>query len=162
VAVVPPFWTGLILLLAPLAWRGANPVLTLAFEVIRSIAGQRFFALATEQLTLEFSVLTAKILNLGFEVLGAVHGPRVLSSPIPDLLPNFGVLTPQLVDFLPQLGDFATKLPYQSRQISRLGGRKWVDKRVFHDDMAFTRNLSCNHRAVDPTKRVGQRFTVAV
>ena len=98
--------------------------ITLAFKVIRAIPGRRFFALATEELILELSVLTAKIFNLGFEVLGPMHGPSVLSLPIPDLLPQFEILTPQIGNFLAQFEHFATKLPHQFGQISRLGGRK--------------------------------------
>ena len=63
VAVVPPWRTGPILPLAPLARRGGVPIITLAFEVIRAILGRRFFALSTEELILELSVLTAKIVR---------------------------------------------------------------------------------------------------
>ena len=76
-AVVSPFRTGLILLLATLAWREVTSIFSLAFKVIRAIPGRGFFALASEQLILELSVLTAKILNLGFEVLGPMHGTSV-------------------------------------------------------------------------------------
>jgi hypothetical protein len=124
VAVVSPFWAGLILLLATLAWCGGASFITLAFKVIRAIPGRRFFALATEQLILELSVLTAKIFNLGFEVLGSMYGPRVLSFPIPNLLPQFIVLTPQIGNFLAQLKNFVTKLPHQFEEISRRTRRK--------------------------------------
>ena len=117
---------------ACVAWKESRSV-TLAFKVIRAIPGRRFFALATEELILELSVLTAKIFNLGFEVLGPMHGPSVLSFPIPDLLPQFVVLTPQFGNFLAQLKNFVTKLPHQFEQISRLARRKWFDERVFHD-----------------------------
>jgi hypothetical protein len=160
VAVVPPFWTGPILPLAPLARRGGFPFIIFAFKVIRAIAGRRFFAPATEELILELSVLTAKIFNLGFEVLGPMHGPRVLSFPIPDLLPEFEILTPQVGDFLAQLGNFRTKLPYQIRQISRLGGRKWADKRVFHDADACNPNPALMKRSTAPPKRVKRIFTL--
>ena len=127
-----------------------EPIFTLAFEVIRAIPGRRFFALSTEELILELAILTAKIFDLGFEVLGPMHGPSVLSLPISDLLPQFEVLTPQIGDFLAQLGNFATKLPHQFGQISRLGGRKWVDKRVFHDRNACNPDLPSMKRSIIP------------
>jgi hypothetical protein len=113
VAVVPPWRTGPILPLAPLARLGGVPIVTLAFEVIRAILGRSFFALSTEELILELAVLTAKMFNLGFEVLRPMYGPSVLSLPVPDLLPQLGVLTPQVGNFLAQLKDFATPLPHQ-------------------------------------------------
>ena len=130
------------------AWR--SPDRPLAFEVIRAILGRSFFALSTEELILELAVLTAKLFDLGFELLGPMHGPSVLSLPIPDLLPQFGVLTPQFGDFLAQLENFATKLPHQFGQISRLGGRKWVDKRAFHDRNACNPNLPSMKRPTVP------------
>ena len=134
VAVVSPFRTGPILLLAPLAWRGVTPIFTLAFEVIRAIPGRGFFALASEQLILELSVLTAKIFNLGFEVLGPMHGPSVLSFPIPDLLPQFEsshAAVRQLPDAAQELRDeVAAPVRDKSAGSSR---RKWFNKCVFHD-----------------------------
>ena len=110
-AVISPFRTGPILLLAPLARRGGVLILTLAIKVIRAIPGRRFFALATEELILELSVLTAKIFNFGFKMLGPMHRPRVLSFPISDLLPQFEILTTQFGDFLTQISEFELKLP---------------------------------------------------
>jgi hypothetical protein len=95
-------------------------------------------------LILEFAVLAAKLLDLGFELLGPMHSSSMLSLPVPDLLPLFGVLAPQLGDFLAQFDHFATQLPHQFGQISRLGSRKWVDKRAFHDNNACTQNRSCD------------------
>ena len=89
VAVVPPWRTGPILPLAPLERRGGVPIVTLAFKVIRAILGRSFFALSSEELILELSVLTAKIFNLSFEMFGPMHGPSVLSLPISHLLPQF-------------------------------------------------------------------------
>src|SRR4029077_12797996 len=62
VAIVPPWRTRATLPLAPLERHGGVPIITLAFKVIRAILRRRFFALATEELILELSVLTAKIL----------------------------------------------------------------------------------------------------
>jgi hypothetical protein len=136
VAIVPPWRTGSILPLAPLARCGGVPILILAFKVIRTIPGRNFFALSTEELILELSVLTAKFFNLGFEVFGPMDGPSMPSLPISYLLPQFGVFTPQFGNFLAQLNDFAMKPPHHFNQVSRLGGRKKVDKRVFHDKNA--------------------------
>ena len=111
VAVVPPWRTGPIFPLAPLERRGGVLFVTLAFKVIRAIPGRRFFALATEELILELSVLTAKIFNFGFKMLGPMDRPRVLSFPVSDLLPQFEILTPQFGDFLTQLSELALKLP---------------------------------------------------
>src|SRR5271166_4723882 len=132
-AVIPPWRTRSILPLASLRRCGKLPIVILAFEVIRAIPGRRFFALSTEELILELAILTAKLFDLGFKVLGSMNGPSVLSLPISDLLPQFEILTPQVGDFLTQLGNFRLKLPYQFGQISRLSGRNWADKRVFHD-----------------------------
>ena len=85
---------------------------------------------------LELAVLPTKQLDLGFESLGPLHGPSVHPLPIPGLLPQFGVLTPQLVDFLAQVENLATKLPHQVGQISRLGGRKGLNKRAVHNKTA--------------------------
>ena len=123
-----------------------------AFETIGAVLGRSGFALSTEELILELAVLAAKLLDLGFELLGPMHGPSVHRLPVPDLLPQFGVLAPQFVDFLAQFEDFATKLPHQFGQISRLGGRKWVDKRAFHNKNACTQNRSSSERAIDPEK----------
>ncbi len=114
--------------------------------MIRAIPGPLFFALATEELILELSILTAKIFNFGFQVLGPMYGPSMLSFPIPDLLPQLVILTPQICNFLSQFEHFATKLPHQLGQISPLVGRKWLHKRVFHDNNACTQNLLCDHR----------------
>ena len=100
-------------------------IVILAFEVIGAIPGRSFFALATEELVLELAVLAAKLFDLGFEVLGPMHGPSVHGLPVSDLLPQFGVFAPQVGNFLAQLEDFATKLPHQFGQISRLGGQEW-------------------------------------
>ena len=127
-------------------------IVILAFEVIRAILGRRFFALSTEELILELAVLPAKLFDLGFEVLGPMHGPSVHGLPISDLLPQFGILTPQVGNFLAQLKDFATKLPHQFGQISRLGGQKWVDKRVFHDGDACNPDLPSMKRPTVPTE----------
>jgi hypothetical protein len=118
--------------------------------VIRSISGRRFFALSTEQLIPERSVLTAKILDLGFELLGPMHGPRVLSFPIPNLLPHFVVLTPQFGNFLAQLKNFVTKLPHQLEEISRRTRRKWFNDRVFHDTAVWNPDLPCLKRPTIP------------
>ena len=142
VTVVPPRRTGPILPLTPLGRRGRS-LIVFAFEMIRTVLGRRGFALSTEELILELAVLAAKLLDLGFELLGPMHGPSMLSLPVPDLLPQFGVLAPQFGDFLAQFDHFATKLPHQFGQISRLGSRKWVDKRAFHDSNACTQNRSC-------------------
>jgi hypothetical protein len=56
--------------------------------------------------------------------------------PLANLLPKFEVFAPQIGNFLAQFDQFATKLPHKLGQISRLGGRKRVDKRVFHDRTA--------------------------
>ena len=65
-----------------------------------------------------------------------MYGPSVHGLPICHLLPQLGILTPQAGNFLAQLQELATKLPHQVRQLSRLGGRRWDDKRVFHDKNA--------------------------
>ena len=152
-AVVPPFWTGPILPLAPLAGRGGFPFITLAFKVIRAIAGRRFFALATEELILEFSVLTAKIFNLGFEVLGPMHGPSVLSFPIPDLLPQFEILTPQIGDFLAQFEQLRDKVaaPAQTNQPARRpkAGSTSVSSMT---RTLVPEDLSCDHRPIGSRK----------
>src|SRR5208337_4296007 len=152
VAVVPPSRAGPILLLAPLARRGGIPIIILAFEVIGAILGRRFFTLSTEELILELAVLTAKLFDLGFEVLSPMHGPSVHSLPISYLLPQLGIFTPQAGNFLAQLEDFATKLPHQFGQVSRLGGRKWDDKRVFHDRNACNLNPPSMRRPAGHTK----------
>ena len=152
VAVVPPSRAGPILPLAPLPRRAGIPIIILAFEVIGAIPGRSFFTFSTEELILELAVLTAKLFDLGFEVLGATHGPSVLSLPISDLLPQFGILTPKCVNFLAQLKDFATKLPHQFGQVSRLGGRKWDDKRIFHDRDACNPDLPLTKRPIVPRK----------
>ena len=95
-------------------------------------------------MTLERAVLAAKLLDLGSEQLGPLHGPGVHRLPVPDLLPQFGVLTSKIGDFLAQFNHFATQMPHQFGQFSRLGGRKWVDKRAFHNDDACTQNRSCD------------------
>ena len=145
VAVVPPCRTGPILPLAPLGRRGRCRII-FAFETIRAVLGRSGFALSTEELILELAVLSAKLFDLGFESLGPLHGPSVHPLPIPGLLPQFGVLTPQFVDFLAQVEDFATKLPHQFGQISRLGGRKGLNKHAVHNKNA------CN---ADPTSKEG-------
>ena len=96
------------------------------------------FALSTEELILERAVLAAKLLDLGFEQLGPMHGPGVHRLPVPGLLPQFGVLAAQFVDFLAQFEDFATELPHQFGQTSRLGGRERVDKRAVHNRTLVT------------------------
>ena len=159
VAVVPPWRTGPILPLASLRRCGGCLIVIFAFKMIRAIPGRSIFALSTEELILELAILAAKLFDLGFEVLGPMHGPSVLSLPIPDLLPQFEVLTPQVGDFLAQLSNFATKLPHQFGQISRLGGRKWDDKRVFHDENACNPNLTSMKSLTLPPKRVGRSFT---
>ncbi len=146
-AVIPPWRTGPILPLASLGRCRKLLIVVLAFEVIRAIAGRRFFALSTEELILELAILTAKLFDLGFQVLGPMNGPSMLSLPISDLLPQFEILAPQVGDFLPQLGDFRPELPYQVGQISRLGDRKWTDKRVFHDTDACNPNPALMKRS---------------
>jgi hypothetical protein len=104
--------------------------------VIGAVRGGRFFALSPEELILELAVLAAQLLPIGFELLGPLHGPSVHRLPVPGLLPQLGVLAPQRVDFLAQLEHFATKLPHQIGQISRLGSRKWLDKSAVHNKNA--------------------------
>ena len=166
VAVVPPSRAGPILLLAPLARRGGFPIIILAFEVIGAILGRRFFTLSTEELILELAVLTAKLFDLSFEVLSPMHGPSVHGIPISCLLPQLsiltpqiGILTPQAGDFLAQLKGFATKLPHQFGKVSRLGDRKWHDKRVFHDRNACNLDPLSMRRPTAHTKRVCRSFT---
>ena len=151
VAVVPPCRTGPILPLAPLGRRGRCRIL-FAFETIGTVLGRCPFALSTEELILELAVLAAKLLDLGFEQLGPMHGPGVHRLPVPDLLPQFGVLAPQFVDFLAQFEDFATELPHQFGQISRLGGREWVDKRAVHNKNACNPKPILDLRAARPEK----------
>jgi hypothetical protein len=133
VAVVPPSRAGPILPLAPLAQHGGIPIIILAFKVIGAILGRRFFTLSTEELILELTVLTAKLSDLDFEVLSPMHGPSVHGLPICRLLPQFSILTQQAGNFFTQLEELAMKLPHEVGQVSRVGGRKWDDKRVFHD-----------------------------
>lgn len=151
-AVVPPSRARPILPLAPLARGGGVIIVILAFEVIGAIPGRRFFTLATEELVLELAVLPAQLFDLGFEVLGPVHGPSVHGLPVSDLLPQLGIFTPQVGNFLAQLKDFATKLPHQFGQISRLGGQEWDDERVFHDGDACNPDLPSMKRPTVPTE----------
>ena len=160
VAVVAPCRPGPILPLTPLGRRGWCRIV-FAFEMIRAIPGGRLLALSTEELILELAVLAAQFLDFGLELLDPLHGPRVHCLPITDLLTQFGVLASQVVDFLAQFEHFGTKLPHQFGQISRLGGRKWVDKRAFHDGTACTPKLSPDERAIGPRKRDGRRLTLA-
>ena len=121
--------------------------------MIGAIPGRSFFTFSTEELILELAVLTAKLFDLGFEVLGATHGPSVLSLPISDLLPatrNSHAEVRQLPGA--ELKDFATKLPHQFGQVSRLGGRKWDDKRIFHDRDACNPDLPLTKRPIVPRK----------
>ncbi len=141
VAVVAPLRAGPILPLAPLARGGGLPIILLAFQVIGTILGRRFFTLSTEELILELAVLPAKLFDLGFELLGPMHRPSVHGLPISHLLPQFGILAPQFGDFLAKLKDFAPKLPHQFGQIGGLERQKWVDKRVFHDRDACNPDL---------------------
>ena len=75
-----------------------------------------------------------------------------MSLPIPDLLQQLEILTPQIGNFLTQFEHFATKLPHQLGQISRLGGRKHVDKRVFHDGTACNPVLPSVKRPIVPAE----------
>jgi hypothetical protein len=93
VAVVPSFRTRSILPLTSLWGCGRSRIL-FTFETIRTVTRRSGLALSTEELILEFAVLTAKLLDLGFEMLGPMQGPSVHRLPIPDLLPQFGILTP--------------------------------------------------------------------
>ena len=151
-AIVPPSRAGPIFPLAPLSRHARIPIIILAFKVIGAILGRRFFTLCTEELILELAVLTAKLVDLGFEVLSPMHGPSVHGLPICHLLPQLGILTPQADNFLAQLQELATKLPHQVRQLSRLGGRKWDDKRVFHDKNACNLDPSLMRRPARHTK----------
>jgi hypothetical protein len=171
-AVIPSWRTRPILPLASLGRCGRLLIVIFAFKVIRAIPGRRFLALSTEELILEPAILTAKLFDLdfelilelailtaksfdlGFKVLGPMHGPSVLSLPISDLLPQFEILTPQIGNFLAQFKHFATKLPHQLGQISRLGSRKCVDKRVFHDKIACNPGLPSMKRPIVPTETV--------
>jgi hypothetical protein len=159
-AVISPWRTGPTLPLASLGRYGKLLIVVLAFEVVRAILGRRFFALSTEELILELAILTEELFDLGFEVLGPMHRPSVLSLPISDLLPQFEILTPQVCDFPTQLANFRPKLPYQLGQISWLGGRKWANKRVFHDADACNPNLTSMKRSTLPSKRVGRSCTL--
>jgi hypothetical protein len=143
VAVVAPWGTGPIRPLTPLGGRGRGLIL-FAFETIRPILGRGRFALSTEELIPELVVLAAELLDLGFESLGPMQSPSMLGLPIPDLLPQFGVLAAEVGNFLAQFDHFTTKMSHQFGQFSRLGGRKWVDKRAFHNDDACTQNQSCD------------------
>jgi hypothetical protein len=60
---------------------------------------------------------------------------------IPDLFAEIEVVATKVDDLLAEFENFATKLSYQSGQISQLKGWKWVDKRAVHDDTTCTRNL---------------------
>ena len=91
-----------------------------------------------------------------------MHSPGVLSLPISDLLPQFEILTSQAADFLTQLSNFAPKLSNQLGKISRLGGRKWADKRVFHDADTCNPSPASTKRSIRPPKRVRRTFTKAV
>jgi hypothetical protein len=82
---------------------------------------------------LKLAVLAAKQLEFGFELIGPLHGAGMHRLPIPDLLPQFGVLATEPVDLLTEFAHLTTKLSHEVGQLSRLGGRKWGDKRVFHN-----------------------------
>ena len=158
VAVVPPCGAGPILPLAPPGRRGRRRIL-FAFETIRPVLGRSGFALATEELILELAILPTQLLDLGLEPLDPLHGPGMHPLPIPGLLPQFRVLTPQFVDVLAQVEDFATELPHQVGQISRLGGRKGLNKRAVHNKNACNANPTLKKGATDAEKRVGRSFT---
>jgi hypothetical protein len=110
--------------------------------MIRPILSRSGLGLSTEELIPEFAVLAAKLLEIGFKPLGALDSPSMLSLPIADLLSEFGVLTSEIGHFEAQAAHFTTELPNQFGQLDRLGGRKWVDKRAFHNDNACTQSRS--------------------
>src|SRR5206468_3847871 len=135
--------TGPVRPLAPLGRRGRS-LIVFALETMGTVLDRGGLALSTEELIPEFAVLAAELLDLGFESLGPMQCPSMLSLPIPDLLPQFGVLAAEVGNFLAQFGHVTTKMSHQFGQFSRLGGRKWVDKRAFHNDDACTQNRSCD------------------
>jgi hypothetical protein len=141
VAVVPSYRTRPILPL-PLLGRRGRGLIVLAFETIRPILGRSGLGLSTEELIPEFAILTTKLLEIGFEPLGPLDRPSMLSLPIPDLLPQFGVLASETVDLKAQSAHFTTELPDQFGQLDRLGGRKRIGKRAFHNDNACTQSRS--------------------
>ncbi len=145
VAVVASSRPGPIRALTPSEWGGRCRLL-FAFETIGAVFGRGGFTLSTEELILKLAVLGSKLLDLDFESLGPLHGACVLSLPVSGLLSEFGVLTPQFVDFLVQAEQFATQLPHQIGDISRLEGRMELHKGAVHNTNA------CN---AEPTSKEG-------
>jgi hypothetical protein len=162
VGVIPSLGTGPVLPLTALGWLGRGLILVFAIEVIGAVSRRIPLALSTEELVLELAILAAELFDFGFEFPLALDGPRVHRLPVPELLAKIEVLAPQVDDFLAELANLATKLTHQIGQIRQLGGWKWVEKRAVHDKNVCTENLPCDHRAIEPRKRVERSFTTRI